>query len=191
MVKSYFGDLKNLVSDVREGSFDGFSITHEDPRDLAYGLEDGGFSGIDLYGTSFQSEANSGLGDKMASFLKDREVAVFADGRKLGETMVTEADLRIGGSGETIKFTEKFRENIEDVSDNIKNTGYSWDSDSIADLFEGKGIKEISFKPVEKAKETAEKAVSKNDSMTENQKMGIGVLAVPVVIYGLYKVFIR
>ncbi|MFT4892421.1 MAG: hypothetical protein ACI8Z7_000193 [Candidatus Nanohaloarchaea archaeon] len=66
------------------------------------------------------------------------------------------------------------------------------DVSTISDFFRAYGIREITIKPYEKVKEktkeTVEKTV-KNDDMSQNSKLGIGLIAVPIAVYGLYKVF--
>jgi hypothetical protein len=65
------------------------------------------------------------------------------------------------------------------------------DVKSLSDFFRAYGINDLTIKPVsevkKKAKETVDKTV-KNDDMSKNSKFGLGLIAVPLVAYTVYRV---
>jgi len=176
MVKNRFENLQGLISQYKNDSFEGFSIDVEDSRDFRSLIREGTIDAIDLFKTPDKYVNNLEGLDK---WLKNRAVKVSVEGRDFFESRVVNADLRFGGSSESLKF---------DVPEGMKDAYKEFEGlANLNDLGRFLGIDDkggtISFTPIEKGKEAVDKAEEKTGV---NGKI---LLIVPVigVVYLLLK----
>lgn len=180
-------NIKELAEDVRNNSFEGFTVSNPDPRDVGEDLADGSLP-VDLYGTGL--EANSGLGDKISETIEGQDIGVFAEGRKLFETSITGSKLRIGGSNETINIDSSGLDRHE--ASTLKNLNPDLsipeiDSGTFADLFQALDVRKLTFKPVQdRVPNNFEGSLPGPDKVKEKtSNMSLGLILPVVAVLGL------
>jgi len=186
-----FSDFSGLVESFRNKDFKGFSLEHRDPRDIGQDLAKGRFE-VDLYGTGY--EPNSGLGDKISSYLDNRQVGVFADGQKLFETSVKDADLRVGGTQGEIALSSQ---NVLDYTDastlqklNPNLSIPEVDSGSFSDFFQALDVNKLSFRPVESAEDAVFRPQPVNRTKEKVQALGSkSLLLLLGLVVGAYSIY--
>lgn len=191
MATNFFSNIQGRVNDFRNNDFSGFTIDLHDERDFASLIRKGQISNISLFNAPENTINNL---PEFDDWITGKEVGVYAKGNKLFETQVSSADLRFGGSSETLNFDipNKLR-GSEELADVFPQMASKLPDEvhNVNDLAQAFNIEKLRFKPVknvkDKAKETVDKTVKNND-MSKNSKLGIGLLAVPVVVYTVYKV---
>lgn len=208
MAKNSLLGINNLIEGFKENDFKGFSIQLSDGRaDEAFEsfLETGRVGGINL--ASYDSFNN--LSDKVSSFLKGQEVGVYANGQKLFNTEFERTkemefinsiqedvaryegtQLGFGGSSESIE--------VETPGKEIFNlSGLPKAVNTVEDVAESLDIRKLSFKPIEKAKNTMSNKNNTDSSSNTSKSIirkltsGKGLIVVGVAAVGGLYLYMR
>mgnify|MGYP006283987433 CR=1 FL=1 len=196
MVKNYIENIRDLVSQAKSGEFTGFSVDVEDDRDFDEVVSQGRVDSINLYDGIPDKWVNS---LRIDSFLEGQKVGIFAEGKKLTETTITESDLRFGGSSESFSF--KIPDRWKDATDIAEafpdlRSKFPDEVHTIRDLARVMGFQDggtISFKAIKETQPSSNnKSVgTQSSNMIENvmqtvkeNKMilaGAGIVAILVI----------